>query len=352
MLYLSGHGIENWKALAAAVEQDPSMTPADTAGGVPGNLRTPFHFYVGTMLAAKGRIPAARKWLEAGSLSEPLPACSYMLDLIERQGGALSIPEVTFSDPEPWVHFSSLPELCAARDRFLELASGSLPTFSGAFSMLDIGCGNGELGVRLIEALIAAGKVERVGSVMLMDPSAGMLELAGRNVARAFPGAEVRLLETRLEDAGELSPCDVAIASLAVHHMPAETKRVHLGRLGETVDHFLLMELEANHDYPELHSPEIAFSVYQVFGRGLQFVFNQDAPAEVHRKCADMFLMTEAVSLLSEPRGDRTEYHMLRRQWRDLLDEAMTPGFSCLCDATCYSDPFVEQMTIHYARNT
>ncbi|MHB8893704.1 MAG: class I SAM-dependent methyltransferase [Candidatus Geothermincolia bacterium] len=352
MLLLSEKDVERWRKLGATAVANSSRSPAAIAKDIGEDLRAPFHYYVGSMLAAKGRMAPAKKWLAAGQRLEPFPACAYMLDLIERQGDKLAIPQVTFSDPKPWGHFSSLPELKTARDNFVRLSAESLPYFDRPFSMIDIGCGSGELGVRLIRALIENRKVTEVRTVMLMDPSPAMLELAGKNVRAAFHDAKVRFLETRLEDAGDLDDdYDVALASSSVHHMPAETKTLQLGKLGGSIDHFLLMELEANHDYPELFAPELAFSAYQIFGRALQFVFSQDAPADIQRRCADIFLMTEAVSLLSEPRGRRTEYHMLRRQWLDLLDDAMGDEFSCVRDSTCYADPYVEQMMLHYSRN-
>jgi len=312
--------------------------------------RAPFCYYLGTLLASRGNIEGAMTWLEAGMAVEPIPACSYLLDLLERQGGRFIIPEVAFTDPRPWGHFSGLPSLSNARSNFIERSTASLPAFKDPLRYADVGCGNGELGVGLARSLEAAGKAPGVGAVVLIDPSPGMLELAGRNVAEAFPGAEVTLVASRLEDAGELPcPCDLSIASSSVHHMTAEQKSVHLPALAESVDHFLLCELEANHDYPELGSPELAFSVYQVFGRGVQWVMEQPAPADVQRACADTFLMTEAISILSQPRGERTEYHMLRGEWKELLDEGLT-GFECVCEATCYADEYVEQFMFHYAR--
>jgi hypothetical protein len=40
----------------------------------------------------------------------------------------------------------------------------------------------------------------------------------------------------------------------------------------------------------------------------MDFVFSHDAPVEVALACIDLFLMTEAVSLLTQPRGVRSDY--------------------------------------------
>lgn len=351
MYFLSERTIEQWRELGAVAMKNKGRTPADLSEQVRPDHRAAFCYYVGTMLSAKGRMPGGKKWLEYGRRQETVPACSYLLDFIERHSSTMVMPEVTFNDPKPWGHFSGLPQIQVARANFISTATESLPGFGRPFSMIDVGCGNGELGVRFIKSLQDAGKATEVRAVMLVDPSKKMLELAQKTVTAAFPRARVRALASRIEDAGDLDDdYDVAVASCSLHHMPAETKVAAIRKLGGSIDHFVLLEMLANHDYPELYSPEIAFSVYQMMGRALQFIFAHDAPADVQRRCADMFVMTETVSLLTQPRGERTEYHMLRGQWRDLLDEAFGEEFSCICDATCYADQLVEQLCVHYAR--
>ena len=63
-----------------------------------------------------------------------------------------------------------------------------------------------------------------------------------------------------------------------------------------------------------------------------------------------MFLMTEAVSIFTEPRGERSEYHMLRSQWNDLLAEVLGPDLSLRSDHTCYADEHLTIFTLHYGR--
>jgi hypothetical protein len=140
------------------------------------------------------------------------------------------------------------------------------------------------------------------------------------------------------------------MSSLAYHHMPVEDKRIHLSRLRPWIDHFLLFEMDANNDTPELYSPELAFSVYQSYGRIMDFVYAYDAPVEVVTDCIDSFLMTEVVSLLTQPRGERTEYHMLRSQWHDLFRTCLCPEFTVSSDSTCYADEYMTLFTLHYGR--
>lgn len=350
MFLLSKPEIERWASFATRVRA-VGAPPDEYPEFISRDLFPAFCYHVGTVLASEGELEHARAWFRAGIEGELIPASGYMLDFIDRYGDMI-IPDITFSDPGPWNHFSSLEPLVEARESFLTLSVHSLPRFDEPLQVMDVGCGSGALAIEMIGRILSAGKAKGVDEVTLIDPSRGMLELAERNFKEAYPEARLVLVNDRLERVSDqISPgYDISIASSSVHHMPREDKVVHLGRLGRAVDHFLLLELEGNHDVPELHSPELTFSVFQIFGRGVEFVFAQDGPDDVRRASADLFLMTEAISILTEPRGRRSEYHMLRRQWRDLLDDIMGPALSCMCDSTCYSDPYVEQMFLHYGR--
>lgn len=82
----------------------------------------------------------------------------------------------------------------------------------------------------------------------------------------------------------------------------------------------------------------------------MDFVYSHDAPVDVVTDCIDSFLMTEVVSLLTRPRGERTEYHMLRSQWHDLFRDCLCPEFAVCSDSTCYADEYMTLFTLHYGR--
>ena len=106
--------------------------------------------------------------------------------------------------------------------------------------------------------------------------------------------------------------------------------------------------MDANNDTPECSSPELALSVYQSYGRIMDFVYAHDAPVDVVTDCIDAFLMTEVISILTEPRGVRTDYHMLRTQWHDLFSAVLCPEFSLRSDSACYADEYMTLFTMHY----
>jgi len=218
---------------------------------------------------------------------------------------------------------------------------------------MDIGCGDGALTCRLLAHLMESKKVPEIGEVLLIDPSPAMISMATEKVRSAFPDVIISTDNARIQDCS-LSfdrHYDIAMSSLAYHHMPVEDKRIHLSRLKPWISHFLLFELDANNDTPEMYSPELAVSVYQSYGRIMDFVFAHDAPVVVVTDCIDSFLMTEVVSILSEPRGIRTDYHMLRKEWLDLFSQVLEPEFSLRSDSTCYGDEYVGLFTLHYGRD-
>jgi hypothetical protein len=133
--------------------------------------------------------------------------------------------------------------------------------------------------------------------------------------------------------------------------MPVEVKKVHLSRLKPWIDHLVLFEMDAHNDTPELFSPDLALSVYQSYSRIIDFIFTHDAPVDLAIDCVDSFMMAEIVSLLTQRRGTRLDYHMLRGQWHSLFRDVLCPEFSCRCDSSAYADEYMTLFTLHYGRD-
>lgn len=240
-----------------------------------------------------------------------------------------------------------------ARGQFVRQCGHTLPEFDHAAAFMDIGCGDGSLDVMLLNHLVGQGKIPGVDEVLLVEPSPAMAALAEKTVGSAFPDAEITIVNSRIQDCSDTicNHYDIAVSSLAYHHMPGEQKQVHLARLQPWIDNLVLFEMDANNDRPEIYSPDLSLSVYQSYSRIIDFMFSHDAPVDLAVDCVDSFMMAEIVSLLTEPRGVRRDYHMLRGQWHDLLSEALGPGFSCRCDSPAYSDEYMTLFTLHYGRD-
>lgn len=354
MLFLSPQEKKQWAALGAEVLAGRDRDPHAFDGEIRANLIPMFDYFIGALLAARGREAQAVAWLREGARREDhnLLSNAYLVSFLERQGGKMVMPAVVFADPRPFVHFAGTPEIKSSRANFLRHLGHSLPQFKRPFRIMDIGTGDGALLGMVLNHLREVGKVGEIGEILINDASPAMLALAERNLKALFPGVAIRTLTDRIENvSGRLAGhYDLAMSSLAYHHLPLEKKITHLRVLAPHFEHFAIFELDANNDTPDLGSPELACSVYQSYGRIINFVFGHDDPVDVALASVDCFLMTEAVSLLTQPRGVRNDYHMLRGQWHAVCAEGLGPAFTCRCDSICYTDEYLNLFTLHYGR--
>lgn len=352
MIFLGLDEVKRWRRLGESLTAGTLM-PGLHPEGVRRGLLPHFHFYVGSLLASAGRGAEGLAWFREGSLveSDENLGNAYWGSFLERQGRVLRMPEVVFADPRPYLHFTGVPAIKKARERFIAQAILSLPDFDAPFRFIDIGCGDGGLTAAFLRGLREAGRIGEIACITLVDPSPAMLELATATLSAAFPGVKIVSTLGRFEDvSADLPESDVALAALSIHHMPREVRRVHLERLAHRTLHLFLFELNANHDTPELNSPELAVSIYQIYGAFISEIFAHDASLELALACVDRFLLAEAVSLLTMPRGVRTEYHMLRGQWREQFTETLGPDFTCLGEFTDNAAENVELITLHYGK--
>ncbi|MCK9422866.1 MAG: class I SAM-dependent methyltransferase [Bacteroidales bacterium] len=353
MLFLGKEESKVWSDYADRWLKAPA-DPSPVADLIRPGLIPAFHYFMGTLCLAKGQNQYGRKWITAGLAGEQggLFSNAFLLSYLGRNNGQLVIPETIFADPAPYVHFAGTPVLVDSRKKFRMHCAHTLPVFSKPLRIMDIGCGHGMVLVDLLLDLRREALIADVEEILLIDPSEAMLNLAEENVSRIFPGCTINLSHARIEDLSDkiVGNYDIALASLAYHHMPYETKLYHLQKLKNHIGCFILFELEANNDTPELLTPEMALSVYQSYGSLMDFVFEHDAPVELAISSIDRFLMSEAIYFFTEPRGKRTDYHMLRSQWHQVFLDGLGKDFSCLCDSTCFGDENIGLFTMIYSK--
>lgn len=321
MVHLMPYERELWheltgKARAGLLAPDDGLLSARPA------LRPAFRFHAAASLAAAGDLNAAQAWLAAGALEEKENmACAYLAGFLERHG-SLTMPAVVFQDPRPYIHFTTVPAIVEMRKQFRAFAAKTLPEYVQPLRFMDIGCGNGTMGIKLLLHLIQQGVVDSIAEIILVDPFPAMLETAKQAAQEAFPGVPVTLMQGRSEEVTATLPdaVDLTLCSLSIHHMPWELKTSLVHNLALRSRDILLFELHGDHDTPELGSPELSLSVYQSYGGMIDAIFAHDAPVGDALACVDLFLLAEVVSLLTQKRGVRTEYHMPPQQWRTLFE--------------------------------
>jgi hypothetical protein len=79
-------------------------------------------------------------------------------------------------------------------------------------------------------------------------------------------------------------------------------------------------------------------------------ILGTDGADEVARESADRFVAPELVSLLTQPRGMRSEYHMRRERWLELLSVAMGPDIRPLGTRTALATPHADLFAMHVGR--
>lgn len=353
MLFLNEQEQEEWRAYAEEILR--LSPPPDSYDAIIRQELVPaFHFYIATFLAAHGAGGQGTAWAESGFLSERdgFFGCAFLTGFLHRHDHELVSPARVFEDPRPFLHFTTVPFMAEARQQFVMTCGESLPVFEEPVRFMDIGCGDGGLTVAFLKYLASSKRIPGIREIILIDPSPAMAILAEKTVRAAFPDAPISIEHGRIQEClGRIDrKIDIAMSSLAYHHMPAEDKRLHLSCLKPWIDHFVVFEMDANNDTPELFTPALALSVYQSYGRIFDHIYAHDGPIDVVNASIDSFLMTEVVSILTQPRGERSDYHMLKNQWKALLDEVLGPEFSLRCDTACYEDGFLGFFALQYSR--
>jgi len=354
MFFLSTGEIKTWKTLSEYILKEQSEPSEDFYKEIHLNLKAPFHFFIGCLLASSGFIELAKKWFIKGVFFEEggVFANTFMLSFLKRHNDRLIKPAIVFNDPKPYIHFTTTSLIKKSRENFLLHCSHSVPRFKKPFRFMDIGCGDGSLTVDFLKNLREFGLIGDIEEILLIDSSAGMLIVAEDIVRENFPDSEIRIVNQRFEDYSSKidRKYDLALSSLAYHHMPYEKKLINLKILRNFIEYFVLFELSANNDTPQLNSPEMLCSLYQSYGKLIDFVFSNDAPIELAEICVDNFIMVELVSFLTEVRGLRSDYHMLRVQWHDLFLKGLGPALTCLTNSSAYSDEYIELFTMIYGK--
>ncbi len=352
MFYLLESEKGYWKNLAQSLVSNSVLPPFDDSN-IRRNLIAAFHFYIGTFFLSMERKEPAKEWLKHGAkLETQASLCTYLLDYLDNKGREQSKPATAFEEPDPFVQVSNARILRTAKSRFVSHVADTLSVFKKPVRIMDIGCGDGSLTGQIIENLRFNKKISTVSELLLIEPSQKMLERAEERLKR-LPGLiSIKPCNERIQ---KMAPYikdhyDIVICAISYHHMPYEEKCIHLQELAPFMSNILFLEMDAEHDKPEMNSPELALSVYLSYGRFIEDAISSPFVGAETYEAIDGFLLTEILSTLTEPRGVRTEYHMPKNRWIELLKFSLGPEFSLGCDTFCYSDDHLGFFTLHYGK--
>src|SRR5208337_593073 len=235
MLFLSEDEKTAWAAFAREICGSRTARPRDYEEKIRQNLVSAFDFYIGTLLAIRGEGERCMEWLGAGALCEEegLFSSTFLLGFLQRHDGKMIRPAVAFEDPLPFIHFSNVPIMKEARRNLVRQFGHSLPLFDQPIRFMDIGCGDGALTAMVLTHLLETGKVGEFKEILLVDSSPAMIDCARKTVRAAFPDVSVSTENAKIQDCSASigHRYEIAMSSLAYHHMPVEDKRVHLARL-------------------------------------------------------------------------------------------------------------------------
>ena len=120
---------------------------------------------------------------------------------------------------DPLVAVATLGRAPAMREQAADLAA-----LRPGESVLDVGCGTGELTQR------ARARVGPTGRVCGIDPSAEMIAVARQKSARAGLGIDYRVAAIEALPFPDAS-FDVVLSSLMMHHLPEDLKSLGLGEV-------------------------------------------------------------------------------------------------------------------------
>ncbi|HDN26733.1 MAG TPA: class I SAM-dependent methyltransferase [Thioploca sp.] len=201
-------------------------------------------------------------------------------------------------------------------------------------TIIDIGPGNGVLTVEIVKQLQQVYPLRGI-HLILIEPSEEMMAVAIQHCHESIPmpvqitplcNCTLQALTIKEQQAlQEHQPIWFINASLSLHHVPTELKRLNLKMLNSLSTSLLITEIDDNLGELEDASPELIYTMSDITDRFIQDVLNTTSVSVPDKKsCIDSFFLADAITVLKNIQELRVEHWMSNSQW---IDVAKLAGF-------------------------
>lgn len=217
------------------------------------------------------------------------------------------------------------------RNEFITKLSHTLPKLA-SLSLLDLGCGGGELLAELLATLFNEGGLHRIDHLILVDSSQAMLEQAHTHLHTQF---NYKIKATTLINSSftqlppNLPTVDITLSAHAFHHLPYLHKQHVLSQILTKTKNFILYELNSDEDGYARLDPHLLNSIYHTYSKLINYITQVTSNTSERLLVLEQLLMPKLISLCVDEYGARSEYHMLADQWHNLV-AAVNPNFNLI----------------------
>jgi len=199
-------------------------------------------------------------------------------------------------------------------------------------TIIDIGPGNGILTVEIVKQLQQIYPLRAI-HLIFIEPSKEMMALAIQHCQASLPipvqitplchctlqsmtSREWKILQ-------EYQPIWFINASLSLHHIPREIKIPNLKILNSLSTFLLISEIDDNLEELEDGSPELIYTINEIYSHAIQEVLNITSASALDKKsCIDSFFLADAITVLKNIQELRVEHWMSISQWQKMAQLA------------------------------
>lgn len=328
-MFLSSSQVQLLTPIASAI-QHRDLTSIDQICQQAGGSFA--YLYAGVLLAADQRIELA---LEKLKICLDHPFAKALIQYLEKQHQFTS-PVRTFADTRPydvWVktdYYQTYQKKAKTsfgrfvREYFMHLDQKK------TYAVIDVGVGNGVFINGIINQLAEITGLNHI-SLIAIEASAAMLQATSQYLeSHCQINVDVIPVNQYIQDvpldhyANYISQSELlfTMASASIHHVPEHQKLALIRKWHSFSDHVLIFESQGNHDIPAAGSPEFVYSVAEFYGFFIEDMTRSEAPEMDRTLCIEHLALAEAITMLSNPKEKRGDYHTSLAHWQSIAVDA------------------------------